>query len=107
MTPEQFAYWLQGFAEIHDSAPTTQEWKVIKDHLATVFKKITPYYPNPLITTPTLPSPAPFTWPTYVKPEITCSVSSNTWTMPGSGYDYSDISYKPITDGDYNERFKF
>ena len=124
MTPEQFAYWLQGFVEIRGSTPTHGEWDVIKDHLATVFKKVTPDrqpYPfGPGIaepyrgTNPLTPWTSPTTWPTYVKPwptyvkpEITCSVSSNTWTMPGSGYDYSDISYKPITDGDYNERFKF
>lgn len=38
MTPEQFAYWLQGFAEVTQRAPTEQEWKIIKDHLATVIK---------------------------------------------------------------------
>jgi len=97
MTPEQFAYWLQGFAEIHNSAPTTQEWTIIKDHLATVFKKITPDrqpYPlgpgvaepyrgpvNPMIN-PIGPyvTPAPWvtspTWP-GTKPEIICSASVN------------------------------
>ena len=42
MTPEQFAYWLQGFAEIHTKAPTDEEWIIIKDHLATIFDKVTP-----------------------------------------------------------------
>lgn len=89
MTPEQFAYWLQGFAEIKGSAPSEKEWLVIKDHLATVFKKITPNYgpgvltprdgfgppynPNspfgPIITTPTNP---------FGRPEVICSVGSNT-----------------------------
>lgn len=42
MTPEQFTYWLQGFAEITDSRPTDAQWKSIKEHLTTVFTKITP-----------------------------------------------------------------
>lgn len=53
MTAEQFAYWLQGFAEIRGEAPTRDEWKIIQDHLQTVFIKITPdrsrmpqYVPN-------------------------------------------------------------
>lgn len=33
MTPEQFAYWLQGYAEISGKQPTESEWQVIKDHL--------------------------------------------------------------------------
>ena len=43
MTPEQFTYWLQGFVEIRGSTPTPGEWDIIKDHLATVFNKVTPY----------------------------------------------------------------
>lgn len=42
MTPEQFAYWLQGFAEIHSAAPSADQWQVIRDHLAAVFQKVTP-----------------------------------------------------------------
>jgi len=42
MEPLQFAYWLQGFAEINGTHPTAEQWQVIKDHLATVFKKVTP-----------------------------------------------------------------
>ncbi len=44
MTPEQFAYWLQGFAELNPDIehPTPAQWKAINDHLATVFNKITP-----------------------------------------------------------------
>lgn len=42
MTPEQFCYWLQGFAEIHQMQPTGQEWVIIMDHLAKVFDKQTP-----------------------------------------------------------------
>lgn len=44
MTPEQFAYWLQGFVEITDGVerPSEQQWLVIKDHLKQVFEKRTP-----------------------------------------------------------------
>lgn len=53
MTTEQFCYWLQGFAEIKGGweEPTAQEWKVIKDHLELVFKKETPPYNLPVLTT--------------------------------------------------------
>lgn len=69
MTPEQFAYWLQGYAEISGKQPTESEWQVIKDHLQTVFNKVTPSRPG---GTPSIPQPggigAPPVWP-YV---ITC-----------------------------------
>lgn len=44
MTPEQFVYWLQGFVEMHptENIPTPQQWLMIKDHLQTVFTKVTP-----------------------------------------------------------------
>jgi hypothetical protein len=42
MTPEQFAYWLQGFAELNPQAPTAEQWQAIRDHLNLVFKKETP-----------------------------------------------------------------
>lgn len=42
MTPEQFTYWLQGYAEINEAAPNEQQWQIIKDHLQTVFLKVTP-----------------------------------------------------------------
>lgn len=42
MTPEQFCYWLQGFAEITPAAPDWAQWTIIRDHLQTVFKKETP-----------------------------------------------------------------
>lgn len=44
MTPENFTYWLQGFAEVHKEAPTPEQWSIIKDHLQLVFKKETPDY---------------------------------------------------------------
>jgi len=43
MTPEQFAYWLQGYAELNpDLPPTSQQWKAIVEHLNLVFVKKTP-----------------------------------------------------------------
>lgn len=92
MTPEQFAYWLQGFVEIRGSVPTSAEWDVIKDHLATVFKKVTPdrqvLPPGPGIAepyrgTPVTPMPiGPYVSPPWtspgIPPVITCSVSSVT-----------------------------
>lgn len=44
MTPEQFAYWLQGFTELSPEMeqPTVAQWKAIKEHLQTVFVKVTP-----------------------------------------------------------------
>jgi hypothetical protein len=42
MTPEQFAYWLQGFAELQKKPPTVAQWQTIQDHLHTVFHKVTP-----------------------------------------------------------------
>ncbi len=42
MTEQQFAYWLQGFAELNKAPPTQEQWKSIKDHLALVFNKVTP-----------------------------------------------------------------
>lgn len=42
MTPEQFAYWLQGYVELQGSVPTDEQWQGIKDHLQAVFVKVTP-----------------------------------------------------------------
>lgn len=46
MTPEQFAYWLQGHVEMNPAQeqPTAEQWQMIKDHLKTVFVKVTPNY---------------------------------------------------------------
>lgn len=40
LTPEQFAFWLQGFCEIHGDAPTPEQWVIIKEHLALCFRKV-------------------------------------------------------------------
>lgn len=42
MTAEQFAYWLQGYAELNEEPPTPEQWKSIREHLARVFNKVTP-----------------------------------------------------------------
>jgi hypothetical protein len=43
MTPENFAYWLQGFVELHDSEKLSKEqWASIKDHLKLTMNKQTP-----------------------------------------------------------------
>lgn len=59
MTAEQFTYWLQGYFEINDpDRISPMGTKIIKDHLALVFKKETPnrtvVVPNKteIVTTP-------------------------------------------------------
>jgi hypothetical protein len=42
MNAHDFAYWLQGFAELTDAPPSPDQWQAIKDHLALVFSKVTP-----------------------------------------------------------------
>ena len=43
MTPENFAYWLNGFVELtQGQTPNPAQWKSIKEHLDLVFKKVTP-----------------------------------------------------------------
>lgn len=42
MTAEQFAYWFQGFAELSPTPPTQAQWDSMREHVATVFKKVTP-----------------------------------------------------------------
>lgn len=42
MTAEQFAYWLQGYAELNEAPPTAEQWQSIREHLALVFTKVTP-----------------------------------------------------------------
>ncbi len=42
MDPLQFAYWLQGFAELNEGEPSPEQWQSIKDHLGLVFSKVTP-----------------------------------------------------------------
>jgi hypothetical protein len=43
MTPEQFCYWLQGFIEVSKAKEIKAEQLTeIRNHLDTVFKKVTP-----------------------------------------------------------------
>ncbi|HEX8579911.1 MAG TPA: hypothetical protein VF655_10000 [Allosphingosinicella sp.] len=51
MTPEQFCYWLQGRAEFDPTPPTPEQWQSIREHLQTVFTKVTPpvRIPGPII----------------------------------------------------------
>lgn len=42
MDAQQFAYWLQGFAELNAAPPTAEQWQSIREHLGTVFFKVTP-----------------------------------------------------------------
>lgn len=44
MTAEQFTYWMQGFSELNSEPPTAEQWQMIRDHLQTVFHKVTPDY---------------------------------------------------------------
>jgi len=48
MTQEQFIYWLQGYVEINGQQPNAEQWEMIKQHLRTVFTKVTTtgYAPN-------------------------------------------------------------
>lgn len=75
MTPEQFAYWMQGFVELQNSnePPTEEQWQIIKDHLQLVFKKVTP--------------------------QRNCSVSNETYC--GLNINPNLLSYTP--DGYYNK----
>lgn len=43
MTPEQFTYWLQGFAELASTDTLSpSQWLAVKNHLNLVFDKKTP-----------------------------------------------------------------
>lgn len=46
MTPENFCYWVQGYFEIGNiQSLNSAQVQIVKDHLALVFKKVTPQYP--------------------------------------------------------------
>ena len=45
MKPEQFVYWLQEFIELNGQPPTADQWESIKEHLSTVFLKVTALMP--------------------------------------------------------------
>lgn len=52
MTPEQFAYWLNGLAELTDKAPTDKQWTEIKLHLKSVFTQ----FPRQTVTPTSAPN---------------------------------------------------
>lgn len=47
LNPENFIYWLQGFAEIDGERPTEKQWRIIKEHLELCFSRVT--YKEPTI----------------------------------------------------------
>lgn len=67
MTAEQFTYWLQGYAELNEAPPSAEQWQSIREHLATVFTKVTP----PVVV------PADFvrTWESAGTPSLKCATS--------------------------------
>lgn len=74
MTAEQFAYWLNGFIELNGKEPTPEQWQSIKEHLATVFNKVTPQMPKftPPVYNPLPPIVAPLEEPRYYPPLDGC-----------------------------------
>lgn len=92
MTAEQFVYWLQGFMEINEPESIGKtETRIIKDHLALVFKKETPTrvgtgygIPNKteIVTNPLQPytNPSPL-WPSPYT--ITCTGTDTNSTATG------------------------
>lgn len=46
VTPQDFCYWLQGYAEVARSRPSEDQWQCILDHLKLVFEKVTPPMPE-------------------------------------------------------------
>jgi hypothetical protein len=58
MTPQDFAYWLQGYFEMqdpHEIGPN--QTNMIRNHLKLVFEKKTPEYPEGVY-----PNKPPFNW---------------------------------------------
>jgi hypothetical protein len=75
MSPEQFAYWMQGFVELTDvQPPTAEQWKSICEHLKTVFVKVTsPVGPAPMPSVKDMPWPTPApTLPPWKSDTIIC-----------------------------------
>lgn len=63
MTAEQFAYWLNGFVELNGQGPNPDQWESIKEHLSTVFMKITPKMPPVYAPGPVAPLAEPIYYP--------------------------------------------
>ena len=71
MTSNDFCYWLNGIFELSkDDNLTTEQVKIIKDHLALVFNKVTPryeYYKMPTYIDPYVGDP--------FFPKVTCKTT--------------------------------
>ena len=87
MTAEQFAYWLQGYFEMSNPnvALTAEQTKMVREHLATVFTKVTPPL-APSAPTPPIHVGTPMQWlgdrlykesPEYLRTTITCDSGIN------------------------------
>ncbi len=51
ISPENFAYWLNGFVEVTEGKrPSDKQWRTITDHLAEVFVKTTPNRFTPILS---------------------------------------------------------
>ena len=77
MNAQEFCYWLQGPAELNPEwVPSPEQWQSIKDHLQTVFVKVTPAYQAPSLGFPGMRTlelrPSDIAWPGGVAPAITC-----------------------------------
>jgi hypothetical protein len=77
VTAEQFAYWLQGYAELNDAAPSAEQWQAIRDHLSLVFQKVTPqrHWINQPFVSPPPQSPTSVPIDYDLRPRVTCSVT--------------------------------
>jgi len=75
MDAHQFAYWLQGFAELNEAPPTVEQWQSIREHLETVFVKVTPPVHSPSQI-----------WPGTVTPLVQPRhpADTNRWVMPAT-----------------------
>lgn len=72
MTERDFCYWLQGFIELSDAKSLSEDQiKMVKDHLALVFNKVTPMYPSI-----TVPSPLTAPWKPFDTGDITITCKS-------------------------------
>lgn len=76
MSAQDFAYWLQGFFELRAADPemagkpiTRAQEKIIQDHLALVFRKVTPAVPD--MPAPFIPEPLPGIGPFVPRPTTT------------------------------------
>lgn len=82
MTPQDFCYWLQGFAEINGTAPTEKQWQVINDHLKLVFNKKTPDRKENVTELSPRPSTIPIQSPPYNPNSLERWIHDNKWITP-------------------------